>query len=719
MIKKHVLLFAGIIIFGRAQCQEDTRGFINLRLQEVNATEVTNKHSGSNVTVIAGEDIRKGSYNNVAEVLQFTAGIYIVGTDQNPGTNQSIFMRGAGSEHLVVMIDGIRITDPSSVNNAVNLNELSMHNIERIEIIRGPSGVMYGTGSVGGVINIVTNQSKATGIHGNVLLTGGVLGKETLETRQQGVLNYRAKNGFFASTGLSHTWTNGLDATLDTITNPAVFRTQDLDGWQSVEGNLKIGWKSKKTYVAAWHRYASQQTDLDAGAYRDDDNAVLRFNRNLTGLQASHRFTEKFTGTFNAGFSAIKRDAENDSSVVDTNGNYDGSYNSAQYQGTILSADAMLGFIDKWGNIKGGVSYYGETMSQSSYYYINSPWGVFEGESSLDSLNISMNMMGAWLNGSLNGGSIHATLTKLVLEGGIRGTVHNLFGFLPVAQGAIKYSFPHDNGNSTLFTSAQQGFNAPALYRLYAPESNFVSGITRGNKNLRPELATNFELGYRYATKNLWFDVSIFRNKLVNSIQYVYLWDGSIGLDTLGNDWMRNDYRGDTYLNLGTMVNTGLEMSLTVVPIKSLTIRAQASLINGSLTLDDKELIDVSGFHIQHFESGAFINKPTTIIGLDRRSNTASLQLNYRFAKMFNLGFRTRLVSPRYDLFYDGNLGPYGALNRAAVQHYAVTDIWLGFETKGFHANLRAGNVFNASYVEINGYRTRPFGIYLNAGYRF
>ena len=92
---------------------------------------------GRYVTVIDSEEIRNSAYDNVGELLTRQEGIYVVGANQTPGTNQSLFLRGANSNHTSVLIDGLRITDPSSPNSALDLSELSLANVERIEIVRG------------------------------------------------------------------------------------------------------------------------------------------------------------------------------------------------------------------------------------------------------------------------------------------------------------------------------------------------------------------------------------------------------------------------------------------------------------------------------------------------------------------------------------------------------------------------------------------------------
>ena len=136
---------------------------------------------GRSVTVISSDDIKKSGANSLAELLTEQEGIYVVGAGQNPGMTTSIFTRGANSNQTVILVDGVKITDPSAINNSIDLSELSLANIDRIEIIRGSHSTMYGSSAIGGVVNIITKKAKKPGLTVDVADTHGNFGKGTLE----------------------------------------------------------------------------------------------------------------------------------------------------------------------------------------------------------------------------------------------------------------------------------------------------------------------------------------------------------------------------------------------------------------------------------------------------------------------------------------------------------------------------------------------------------
>jgi vitamin B12 transporter len=69
-----------------------------------------------------------------------------------------VFIRGASSSHTLVLVDGINIADASSPSGAVDFSSLTLDNVERIEVVRGPQSTLYGANAIGGVINVITRK---------------------------------------------------------------------------------------------------------------------------------------------------------------------------------------------------------------------------------------------------------------------------------------------------------------------------------------------------------------------------------------------------------------------------------------------------------------------------------------------------------------------------------------------------------------------------------
>jgi vitamin B12 transporter len=134
---------------------------VELKEVVVTATRVPTLEGeiGSSVTVITEEEIKAKGYATAKDVLKGSLGIDVVSTG-GPGAGTSVFLRGANSYHTLVLIDGMEVGDPSLMQRRFDLANLTVDNIERIEIVRGPQSVLYGADAMGGVINIITKRRK-------------------------------------------------------------------------------------------------------------------------------------------------------------------------------------------------------------------------------------------------------------------------------------------------------------------------------------------------------------------------------------------------------------------------------------------------------------------------------------------------------------------------------------------------------------------------------
>ena len=111
---------------------------------------------GSSVTIVTRDQIRDSGQTSVVEVLRTVPGLDIAQAG-GPGRQSSAFLRGSNSNQTKVMLDGVWLNDPTA-NRAFDLSNLTVDNIERIEVLRGPQSTLYGSDAIGGVINIITRR---------------------------------------------------------------------------------------------------------------------------------------------------------------------------------------------------------------------------------------------------------------------------------------------------------------------------------------------------------------------------------------------------------------------------------------------------------------------------------------------------------------------------------------------------------------------------------
>ena len=120
-------------------------------------TETPTSDVGSTVTVITGEELATKQQRLVVDALREVPGVD-VRRQGGPGSLTTVFIRGAESDHTLVMVDGVKIHDTSAPGGGAVLDHLMIDNIDRIEVLRGPQSSLYGAEAIGGVVNIVTKK---------------------------------------------------------------------------------------------------------------------------------------------------------------------------------------------------------------------------------------------------------------------------------------------------------------------------------------------------------------------------------------------------------------------------------------------------------------------------------------------------------------------------------------------------------------------------------
>jgi iron complex outermembrane recepter protein len=135
-------------------------------------SETANVPVATQIKVISAEDIRVSGAKVITDVLRSQAGIQISDGDGSGLRNVTASMHGlSGTNNVLILVDGRKLNNPSTAAPA--LNTVALGDVERIEIVQGSAGVLYGDQAVGGVINIITRRAVAGEIHGSANATAG------------------------------------------------------------------------------------------------------------------------------------------------------------------------------------------------------------------------------------------------------------------------------------------------------------------------------------------------------------------------------------------------------------------------------------------------------------------------------------------------------------------------------------------------------------------
>ena len=660
------------------------------------------------VTVIGQTQIQKSMASNVGELLMNQEGLSLIGIGQNPGALQTAFLRGANGNHTVIMIDGVRISDPSSPNNGIDLAELALIDVERIEIVRGSHSTIYGTSAIGGVINIITKKANQEGFLGNVGLQVGTFGSNTLDFSQQASVTYMTSSGFYVGGSIINRNVDGLDATVDTVTTAGTFKNRDEDGFDKLDWLGKLGYRGEKLDVSAYYKRTSQDTDIDDGAFRDDPNYTVDFTRDLINYNISYDLADKWQLKGNGGYTYFERLTLDDSSIVDAAGNTDMSFSRNYSEGTVFNNELQLAFQSDKAKVLFGLGRYEETMTQKNFFFSDGIFGPFTSESDLDSLDLTNTINSVFAHAKLSGSLFAEQLSKWNLTVGTRFIDHNRFG----SKLTYEVSPSVEVGEQgLLYFSFSTGFNAPALYQDYYRSF----GVQPQARNLEPETSRSFELGLKkQVIENVSFSLAVYQTEVENSIEYVNLW---VNKDPSQLTFL--DGRGDAYINIGDQTNTGFELGLQAVIEEKFTFSANFNVVNGELRYEPSDVVESQseGLLVQLFNSGAYLTESVTIGSLARRSNTINLAFGYQPSTKLDFKLDLRHVGNRDDIFFDGAVG---GLNTTQVQDFTLVGFGVNYLLiEKLRLTFRIDNLFDTDYSEIRGFTTRGRGFSLKAGYSF
>ncbi len=160
--------------------------------------------AGSTVSVIDRDQIARSSAGSVADLLRSVPGVAVTESG-GAGGSAMVSLRGAETQHTLVLIDGVRVNDPASARDEFDFATFSPTDVERIEILRGPQSALYGSDAIGGVINIITRRPTA-GMHGSATVEAGGYGarRTTLTANgSSGPWSLAASGTYFANDGFS------------------------------------------------------------------------------------------------------------------------------------------------------------------------------------------------------------------------------------------------------------------------------------------------------------------------------------------------------------------------------------------------------------------------------------------------------------------------------------------------------------------------------------
>jgi vitamin B12 transporter len=472
----------------------------------------------SSVSTVTEEEIDDGQYRNVTNAIEPVPGLEIVQSG-GIGGNAVAFIRGANSEHTLVLLDGIELNNPASPNRAFNLTNLTLENIEKIEVLRGPQSSLYGSDAMGGVMNIISKKADK-GLKMTVQSEGGSYNSFT----QVGNLSY-GSDWIEVSNGV----------TRQDIGNISAANSRDgnfeHDGYENTSLSNRVKLTPSEVFDAnLTTRYDRSNAALDntGGVGGDDPNR--RFNNEeffVRGEAKGHLLDKTLTPALSIAYSHhdLRDSNDPDSSVNE--------FLRSNYKGDLLKLQG----VTNWSPtryLSGVLGAETERERADSYYRSDGAYGPFED-----------NMQGADARTNALFSEARISRNKTVyLDLGGRLDDHSRFGTYKTWRVAPAYLL---NDATKLRGSVGTGFKAPSLVQLYS---------SYGNSDLRPEENVGWDVG---------IDRKLIKDRLSASASYYHNhFDNLISFDP--NTYILN--------NIRNAETSGCEISTDLTFTNDLSVRA-------------------------------------------------------------------------------------------------------------------------------------------------
>lgn len=430
---------------------------------------------GSSVTVITAADIERRQYRSVTDALRAVPGLSVIPAGGGIGKLTVVFSRGTESNHTLLLLDGIELNDPAGTDGAADLSSIYIDDVERIEILNGPQGTLYGSDAIGAVIHIITKRG-----------AGPLSAWGRVETGSFNTV--AASAGIGAGTGplswtlnVQHTGTDGISAL-----GPA-FRQSDGTLDNDAHSNVNVGSRIAYTFSDAASidftgRITRTDNDLDLNNsfVSDDSDSHGRLDQLVMGVNgrialndgaSEHRLGISYTASDRRDIDSV--DAVNSADAsVETNRGWKRKF---ELQNDFYAYEHHVFTVGL------------ETEEDTVRSRVNSTFLDFFGAPSSisSSVDASLRNNAAYLQDQFSYGDLSGTA-------GVRVDKHERFRHETTWRLALSRQFPAQA--TRLHGSIATGFKAPTANQLFV-DSVTSFGLFTGNPNLRPETSRGWEIG--------------------------------------------------------------------------------------------------------------------------------------------------------------------------------------------------------------------------------
>ena len=407
------------------------------------------ENSGKTVIKISTEELERNQGKSVAEIINTKSGIEIAGSRGRQGAIYGVFARGGRGRQVLIIIDGVRVSDPASFSSEYDLRMLSTANVESIEILKGAASTLYGTNAATAVIHITTKRAvpEAIGIH-----VQSSVGTNQNAKHQNNNLSQFSNAARLSGSLDKFTYNVGFTSAYSEGLSSLVTATNEEDPFSRITTDLKLGYKfSDALDVTLYGNHSKYNNAFDESFGLMDAPYSQESEQKRAGISAAYTYG-KGAVHFNAAYSDYHSDSQSGFPTI---------FNGENIVGDLYH---KYTFNDTWYTILG-------------LNYIKDK-AVFSSTADFNIIDPYFNM-------------VYVSPVGLNVNAGLRLNNHSEYGSHLVYNLNPSYAIATEEGYVKLLGSYATSYITPNLTQLFG---NFGA-----NPDLEPEENSTIEAGVEYA----------------------------------------------------------------------------------------------------------------------------------------------------------------------------------------------------------------------------
>ena len=449
--------FTLVTSFAMAQDQNLSKTIEEVVISDTKFAQSKEK-SGKIIEKITAKDLENKKGQSLAAVLSQVAGVEVAGSQSGTGKNLEYYIRGGRSRQVLIVIDGVPVTDASGIGFQYDLRLLPVEQIESIEIMKGAASTLYGSGAATGLINITLKKASKKEIEGSAYMNFGT----------QNVPNQRKTSAQDFNQGFSVNGTKGsvsyftsLNSTENKGISEASGTDFETDYFSRVNAQQKIGIQfNSKFSIETFTNYDRLKSSFDGGNYTDESANISLSEQFRVGFAPKYKYV-KGELNFVTGFTNLER-------------NYDtySSFTSSVEKSYFKSRSVSIDLVNKYNFSKSfflilGTQFQFMDMQEKSVY------------ENISNSEANFNVIDPYAT------AVYYSNFGLNINAGARLNKHNVYGNHTTYN--FNPSFSFKKIPLRLISSYGTAYITPSLYQLYSPY---------GNLKLKPEENTTIEVGF-------------------------------------------------------------------------------------------------------------------------------------------------------------------------------------------------------------------------------